>query len=102
LIAGEYEGGLKNSSEKIVLQGSAGQTLLAFIYFDDWYPTTDGDGYSLIIADAFADTNMWNIKEGWRPSLEIYGSPGKEDVPEPCYLLFIIYYLLIKPIKIIL
>jgi len=89
LIAGEYEGGLKNSSERIELQGAAGETILAYTYFDTWYPTTDGDGYSLVIADELANTNMWNFKEGWRPSCEINGSPGKEDIPEPC--LFIIY-----------
>jgi len=101
LIAGEYEGKLKNSGEKIELQGAGGETLLAFTYSDLWYPTTDGDGYSLVIVNAYQGTNLWNEKAGWRPSLEINGSPGKEDIPEPC--LFIIYclsfglYFLVKP-----
>ncbi len=97
LIAGEYEGWLKNSSEKIEIQGTANQTLLEYTYYDNWYPTTDGDGYSLVIADELANTNMWNIKEGWRPSLEINGAPGKEDIPEPFGLLFfILFYILHK------
>jgi len=101
LIAGEYEGGLKNSNEKIEIQGTAGETWLAYTYFDTWYPNTDGDGYSLVIADELANTNMWEFKEGWRSSLKINGSPGKEDIPEPCllflyYLSFIFYFLTIK------
>jgi len=99
LIAGEYEGGLKNSSERIELQGTTGQTFLAYTYYDTWYPTTDGDGYSLVIADELANTNMWDKKEGWRPSMEIGGSPGKEDIPEPMgFLIFNLFWsALIKP-----
>ena len=101
LIAGEYEGKLANSGERIELKGTAGETLLAYTYSDLWYPTTDGDGYSLVIANANQSTNLWNFKEGWRPSLQINGSPGKEDIPEPVsiyYLSFIIYYLLKRKI----
>jgi len=96
LIAGEYEGKLANSGEKIELQGAAGKTLLAFTYSDQWYPTTDGDGYSLVIANPYQSTNLWNLKEGWRASYFTNGSPGKADIPEPFLiypLLFIICYL---------
>ncbi|MCK5851669.1 chitobiase/beta-hexosaminidase C-terminal domain-containing protein, partial [bacterium] len=91
LIAGEYEGKLANGGERIEIQGAAGETLAAFIYSDDWYPTTDGDGYSLVIVNPYESTNLWNLKEGWRPSHFTNGSPGKADIPEP--VLFIIYYL---------
>jgi len=102
LIAGEYEGKLANSGERIELKGSFGESVVAFVYSDDWYPTTDGDGYSLVIENPYESTNLWNMKEGWRASHFTNGSPGKADVPEPFYfcsanggVLFIIYYLLI-------
>ncbi|MCK5851668.1 chitobiase/beta-hexosaminidase C-terminal domain-containing protein [bacterium] len=93
LIAGEYEGKLANGGERIEIQGAAGVTIAAFIYSDDWYPTTDGDGYSLVIVNPYESTNLWNLQEGWRPSHFTNGSPGKADIPEP--VLFII--LLIPP-----
>jgi len=80
LIAGEYDGKLKNSGERIEIQGTGGETLLAYTFSDEWYPTTDEDGYSLVIVDAYANTNMWDKKEGWRPSYKINGSPGEELV----------------------
>jgi len=83
LIAGEYEGKLANSGERIELQGIAGQSLLAFTYSDDWYPETDGDGYSLVIVDPYESTNLWNLQEGWRASHFTNGSPGEADIPEP-------------------
>ncbi len=95
LIAGEYEGKLANSGERIELKGSAGESIVAFVYSDDWYPTTDGDGYSLVIENPYESTNLWNMKDGWRASYFTNGSPGRADIPEPYYLLFIIYYLLI-------
>jgi len=83
LIAGEYEGKLANSGERIEIQGVGGQTLVSFIYSDDWYPTTDGGGYSLVIVNPYESTNLWNLQEGWRASHYTNGSPGKTDIPEP-------------------
>jgi len=93
LIAGEYDGKLKNSGERIEVQGAAGESIIAFTYSDVWYPITDGDGYSLVIVDPYESTNLWNLQEGWRASHFTNGSPGKADIPEP--FLFII--LLIPP-----
>ena len=56
--------------------------ITAFTYSDDWYLSTDGDGYSLVIVDACQSTNLWNLKEGWRESYFINGSPGKAAMPE--------------------
>ncbi len=86
LIAGEYEGQLANSGERIEIKSSAGESVAAFIYNDDWYPETDGNGYSLVIADTYESTNLWNMMEGWRVSYLTNGSPGKADVPEPVVL----------------
>ena len=90
LIAGEYEGKLANGGERIELQNSSGESIVAFVYSDDWYPTTDGDGFSLVLSDPFGATNLWNVKEGWRASYFTNGSPGRADVPEPNILFLII------------
>ncbi|RIK81223.1 MAG: hypothetical protein DCC68_09090, partial [Planctomycetota bacterium] len=51
--------------------------------FDDtgegWHPTTDGDGYSLVILDARGPLDSWNDGASWRPSHAWGGSPGKPD-----------------------
>ena len=78
LIAGEFDGKLRNSGERIELQNTIGESLLAFTYQDYWYPETDGEGYSLVIVNALANTNMWDKKEGWRPSYKKGGSPGRK------------------------
>ena len=90
LIAGEFDGKLANSGERIEIQGAAGESVAAFIYSDEWYPTTDGDGYSLVIANPYESTNLWNLQEGWRASHFTNGSPGKTDIPEPVVGIWII------------
>ena len=76
-IAGQYSGRLANDGERIGLQDAIGQTILDFKYSDNWYSATDGDGYSLTIIDALnTDPNSWNLKNSWRPSAQIGGSPG--------------------------
>ena len=58
-IAGQWSGGLRNSSEQITLM--VGERLLQqFTYQDDWHPSTDGSGPSLEIIDPI-NTEM----EGW-------------------------------------
>ncbi|MCK5852788.1 lamin tail domain-containing protein [bacterium] len=86
LIAGEYEGQLANSGERIEIKNSIGESVAAFIYSDSWYPETDGDGYSLVIVNPYESTNLWNMMEGWRESYLTNGSPGKADIPEPFVL----------------
>jgi len=97
LIAGEYEGRLANSGERIEIQDIAGKPVVAFVYSDDWYPTTDGNGYSLVIVDPYESTNLWNVKDGWRASFYTNGSPGEADVPEP--FLFIIVLILVPYLR---
>ncbi len=86
-IAGEYTGGLDNAGEKIKLTDAAGQTIHKFDYKDGWYDMTDGDGFSLTIINPHAsDPNLWDDKDGWRPSAVVGGSPGTTDtgmLPEP-------------------
>jgi len=82
-IAGEYTGSLSNSGERIVLEDAAGQIIHDFDYQDDWYDTTDGEGFSLTIIDpASPDPNQWNSESGWRPSVYLGGSPGWDDTED--------------------
>ena len=86
-VAGEYSGSLRNSGERIELEDPIGQTIHNFRYSDSWRDNTDGDGYSLTIIDpANSDSNSWDEKDSWRPSVYVNGSPGWDDtgiLPNP-------------------
>jgi hypothetical protein len=79
-ILAEYTGSLNRRSQELDILGSVGESLIRFRYEDGWYPSTDGDGYSLVIRDATAERDSWNDAESWRASHEVGGSPGREDV----------------------
>jgi len=79
-VFGPYDGQLSNGGENIKLEDSANGTILEFTYKDNWYDSTDGEGFSLTIEDpAGSDLNQWDQKEGWRPSATFDGSPGWDD-----------------------
>jgi hypothetical protein len=78
-IAGEFDDRFANNGERIELEDAFGQTILNFRYRDDWYDSTDGQGYSLTINDPTdPNTLNWNNKDAWAPSLMVNGSPGTE------------------------
>ncbi|MBP7050260.1 MAG: lamin tail domain-containing protein [Phycisphaerae bacterium] len=76
-IAGEYDGKLANDGETLRLVDYWNGTIAEFGYSDDWFPTTDGDGFSLTLADPQSDPNAWNEPASWRPSATPGGSPGR-------------------------
>jgi len=79
-ILGAYEGSLDNGGEEIELQDAVGQIIHDFDYEDSWYDITDGEGFSLTIKDpAGTDPNLWDAKQGWRPSARVGGSAGWDD-----------------------
>jgi len=79
-VAGQWSGGLKNSSEMITLSTTSG-VIQQFTYDDGWHPTTDGDGFSLHIVNANnPDLSVWGQAIGWMPSADIGGSPGASEV----------------------
>ena len=81
LIAGTYSGKLSNSSAKLVLTGSVGETILDFTYNDSWYPTTDGDGYTLVYNTPAGDPNNWGNAASWHASYDKNGTPGTNELP---------------------
>lgn len=75
-VAGQYTGNLKNSSDLVRLSDALGQIILEFSYFDTWYPSTDGQGFSLCILDPLGALPTWADAGSWGPSTAILGSPG--------------------------
>ena len=83
VIAGQYRLSLANAGEAVRIQRADGVHVHSFAYSDQWYPLTDGGGYSLVINDAYGATSLWNVAIGWHASQAVGGTPGTPDVPEP-------------------
>jgi hypothetical protein len=79
LVAGEYGVGFKldNAGETLRLESPDGLLIQEFAYADDWYPETDGGGFSLeLINPSGSDTDRWNMPDAWLPSIQDSGTPG--------------------------
>jgi hypothetical protein len=83
-IVGVFSGNLDNSGERVLLGYDTAEViaLADFSYADDWYPLTDGAGFSLVLRDARSAPASWNAREAWRHSAAIDGTPGGAD-PDP-------------------
>ena len=76
-VAGQFTGSLSNSGECLVLRDAIGRVILDFAYSDDWYRSTDGDGFSLTAtAPELTDPTAWSDPATWAPSASVGGSPG--------------------------
>ena len=77
---GEYKGLLDNSGERIVLTNILQDTIVSIRYNDrePWPESADGSGYSLVTKE-LNPTGDENDPANWRSSINIYGSPGKDD-----------------------
>jgi concanavalin A-like lectin/glucanase superfamily protein/CotH protein/lamin tail-like protein/Ig-like domain-containing protein len=80
-IAGQYVGNLDNSGDRIKLVDATNEEIHDFDYEDDWYPITDGGGFSLAIINENADPGLWDSKLNWRPSGQENGAPGQGETP---------------------
>lgn len=89
-IAGQFTGALDNGGERIRLIDGTHEEILDFDYENDWYPITDGQGFSLVTADENQDPDLWDNKEGWRASGQLNGSPGMNDPAPPMIALILI------------
>ncbi|MCL4176448.1 MAG: lamin tail domain-containing protein [Verrucomicrobia bacterium] len=81
-VLGEFTGTLDNAGERIRLEGPLGEVIQEFRY-SDWYPLTDGVGFSLVPVDPTAETGSMDDATWWRASGQPGGSPGTDDpIPE--------------------
>jgi hypothetical protein len=83
LILGSYSNNLANDGDHLVLEGSLREPILDFNYRDDWYPITDGPGFSLVNTNENGTLDSWSLKSSWRPSGSVNGSPGAADAAPP-------------------
>lgn len=96
-IAGTYGGRLDNAGERLRLQDSFGRAIHDFSYSDEWYPVTDGFGFSLTILDDTQAVSTWGNKASWRASSRIGGSPGAPNPTPPLLPFVVINELLSRP-----
>jgi hypothetical protein len=82
-ILGTYTGSLDNAGDHIVLRGPVLEPILDFSYSDEWYPITDGSGFSLVINNESAPRDTWGLASSWRVSSALNGSPGQNDPAPP-------------------
>jgi len=81
-VVGQYTGSLDNAGEKIRLQNAVGQVIHEFRYDDDWYPVTDGSGFSLNIINPTATApDHWNHPESWQAGNVTGGTPQGAHLP---------------------
>ena len=78
-IAGEYVGNVDNSGEQIIVTGPLGEPVQDFRFEDEWYPVTDGVGFSLVILDPFDGLERWSSEDAWVESSVVLGTPGEDD-----------------------
>ena len=86
-ILGEYTDYLSNSGERVTLyDANSGTNIFDVTYVDSWYPTTDGNGYSLVVKDlapSQAVATVLGVATAWRASVSVGGTPGLDDVVLP-------------------
>jgi hypothetical protein len=78
-IVGVYEGQLSNQGERISLTDATGRTIFSVEYDDEneWPLSADGQGDSLILAEAGGDPNQ---PINWRASGRLHGAPGVNEL----------------------
>jgi hypothetical protein len=84
LIAGEYDGLLDNSGERIRLVDAFDEVIQEFTYSDrgDWPAAADGEGSSLEVLDLEGD---YNDPSNWQASPETGGTPGRPPTITPAF-----------------
>lgn len=81
-VAGEYEGTLSNSGNRLTLVGPLLEPVADLMYDAARFPLADGPGFSLVpVAESAPETKLSNLSN-WRISARPGGSPGRLD-PEP-------------------
>ena len=74
-VAGQWIGGLSNRKETLAL-AMDGEVIHRVQYEDNWYPATDGGGFSLDLADSSPQIVNLSRAELWQPASIEGGTPG--------------------------
>jgi hypothetical protein len=76
-VVDAFSGQLDNGGEKLTLVDASGGIIQQFTFDDAWYPSTDGDGYTLeVLRPGSGDAASWSSKDGWWASAQKNGTPG--------------------------
>ncbi len=81
-IAGEYQGAMSNSGNRLALVGPLLEPVADLTYDASHLPLSDGLGFSLVPADEMSTVAQPGSSSNWRISARPGGSPGRVD-PEP-------------------
>ena len=76
-VLGPYLGFLNNDGEQLQLVDAEGENILSFDFNDFWYPTTDGEGRTLVLREGITPFNEYDEAASWGSSLEVGGSVGE-------------------------
>ena len=77
-VAGAWRGRLGNGGEEITV-ARGDEVIQQFTYDDEWYPSTDGEGSTLVAAQPNSeDLDLWSVSIGWQASEQLGGTPGFE------------------------
>jgi hypothetical protein len=82
-VAGQFTGALENRGERLRLVDASGEEILDFSYNNQWYPMTDGFGFSLVAVNEQAEPDAWDTRSNWRASAHLGGSPLVTDPAPP-------------------
>ncbi len=82
-LAGQYTNTLNNAGEHLYLEGALKEPILDFAFDRQWYPATDGAGFSLVIRNEYGPFAAWSNAASWRASARPGGSPGQADLEPP-------------------
>ena len=76
-VLGEWSGRLDNDDDRLRLEISElNAAVHDFTYRDWWYPSTDGEGFSLVIVDDSLEPDTWSDPGSWAAGVSGGGSPG--------------------------
>ncbi|MCX8157120.1 MAG: immunoglobulin domain-containing protein [Verrucomicrobiae bacterium] len=81
-VVGGYYGFLDNAGERLTLVGSLDEPIANFAYNNSWYRMSDGNDFSLVLANEYAAFSTYTNRATWRLSTLEGGSPGAQD-PAP-------------------
>lgn len=97
-VIGQYQGNLNNAGERITLVDALGNTIVDFSYSDNWYPVTDGLGFSLCLINDSVLPSELGSKNVWKISSNYDGNPGLVNPISPLFPYVVINELLSRPL----